>query len=222
MNDLLSIKEGNEYVEVDKESEIERKNKEVDKVIEGNMLLKTLEISCSKGLQREVDELLDWAIKGVFYEKLIPLFEYEQGEDKYLYSFYSKDKGFTEKVEFDSKRDLVKRLTLYFLYKSNTDQSNSNYMKFKERFPEFSALLEKIKEKDPKQLPKLLQHFEADCVLDYVCKSIAELYPNMPLWTIHDSVISTVDNIELLEKLVRERIAEYCDGYLPQLEVERW
>lgn len=42
-----------------------------------------------------------------------------------------------------------------------------------------------------RDLPILLQHLEADCVLDYTCKKIAKKYPDMPLFTIHDSIITT-------------------------------
>ncbi len=123
---------------------------------------------------------------------------------------------------FDTPRDLLKRLILFFLYKSNNTENDKEYNEFKKHFPQFCKLLELLKEDDYKKLPKVLQHMEADCVLDYTCKTISEEFPNTPLFTIHDSIITINSEYDTIENRVKTLLTEYCNGIKPNLKKEIW
>ncbi len=82
--------------------------------------------------------------------------------------------------------------------------------------------MEILKEDDNKNLPKVLQHLEADCIIDYTCKKIAKEFPNIPLFTIHDSIITTDSNFDLVNTKVKEYITDYCEGLTPKLKKDDW
>ena len=204
----------------------ELENNEVIEVYRCNMSQSLPQPLYSKGLQSELRTLFDWVQRGEFYENLIDILDLESYriDDLGLYKrqFYNKHCTCKKFEYFDSDRDLVKRLTMFFLYKSNHAQNDVDYLCFKEAFPEFCNFIEVLKENDPKLFPKLLQHIEAKCVLDYTCKRIAEEHPDMPLWTIHDSILTTVDYEEELKALASKHITSFCNGYSPQLSMEYW
>lgn len=75
---------------------------------------------------------------------------------------------------FNTKRDVIKRLVLFFMYKSNNTKHDKDYNKFKSIYPNFCKVLEILKEDYSKSLPKVLQHLEVDYVLYYTCKQIAK------------------------------------------------
>jgi hypothetical protein len=70
-------------------------------------------------------------------------------------------------------------------------------------------------------LPVLLQNIEADCILDYSTKLISKQNPEIPLFTIHDSIVTTSDNIEIVEKQFRKYLRKYF-GIIPELKREPW
>ena len=62
----------------------------------------------------------------------------------------------------------------------------------------------------------LLQRIEAYVILEVVCNEIKKAYPNVPPFTIHDSVITTERNAGL----VWDSIIHYCKqtiGVVPSL-----
>ena len=67
----------------------------------------------------------------------------------------------------------------------------------------------------------LLQHLEATLVLQRACKIISQEKPDIPIFTLHDSIITTVGN----EKYVHDILANVlldAIGIAPKLKVERW
>ena len=67
----------------------------------------------------------------------------------------------------------------------------------------------------------LLQHLEATLVLHRACKIISQERPDIPIFTLHDSIITTVGN----EKYVHDILANVlldAIGIAPKLKVERW
>lgn len=92
---------------------------------------------------------------------------------------------------------------------------------FKDRFPTVYKIFSLIKKEDKTNLPKLLQRIESYIILDRVCKKIAEERPYLPIFTIHDSVITTVGNEGYIEAIMREELT-LCIGYKPSLKIEYW
>src|ERR1035437_6456285 len=78
-----------------------------------------------------------------------------------------------------------------------------------------------IKKYDKTNFPRLLQTIESKLILHHVTKRIALEQPKLPLFTIHDSVVTTQGN-ELYVKSVLEEEMLKAIGYKPKLSLELW
>ena len=212
---------------IGKEESNNRIIKLVEKIgISGTMLQTLTQTLNSKGFQEEYSKIKADVLNGTLYDNLERFFEFDKNiENKFMRKFYCKDSERQKMYFFDEKRDVVKRLILFFLYKANKKsekQEDKDYLIFKNLYPNFCHVLELLKEKNSKDLPKLLQHIEADCILDFTTKKIAEKYPNIPLYTIHDSIITTENYIDIIETETKQYVKEYCLGLLPKLKTKFW
>ncbi|MDN3691182.1 hypothetical protein QWZ06_02335 [Chryseobacterium tructae] len=194
----------------------------------GTMLQKLQQITSSKAFQEEFAPLKKAVLTGQFYEFLIPLFTDIQPDSDGLFrkKFYDSDIGKAKVVEFPTKRELMKKLTLQILY-TPLKRPSKEYLIFKLHFPLLCECIEVFKttsdEKDSfKLFPRLLQQVESDCVIDTITKQIAETNPDMPLWTIHDSFCTTQSWFPVLECMVQELFSSCSDGVLPSFKPELW
>ena len=94
---------------------------------------------------------------------------------------------------------------------------------FRSIFPSIFEVFKLIKLGKGKHntLAILLQHLEATLVLHRACKIISQERPEIPIFTLHDSIITTVGN----EKYVHDILASVlldAIGIAPKLKVERW
>jgi hypothetical protein len=66
-----------------------------------------------------------------------------------------------------------------------------------------------------------LQYLEAQLILHGVCKIVAENNPDIPLFTIHDSIITTEKNVPYVHQIMRDVIKEAV-GNEPMIKIESW
>ncbi len=92
---------------------------------------------------------------------------------------------------------------------------------FKELFPEVYEVFRKIKSKDSTLLPRLLQSIESYLIIDVISKRISKEYPNAPLFTIHDSISTTAEYVDVVENIMLEELC-IAIGYAPTLAREEW
>jgi hypothetical protein len=90
---------------------------------------------------------------------------------------------------------------------------------FKELFPEVYGLLNRIKKKDPTTLPRLLQQIESYVMLHVVAKRMRREHPNVPIFTVHDSIMTTISNQFIVEQIMQEELTRIV-GYAPTLHCE--
>ena len=89
-------------------------------------------------------------------------------------------------------------------------------------FPGLMEFCNSFKTKDEYNgLALLLQNVESTVVLRIVTANIAKEYPDMPLFTIHDSIGTTEDYAPILGPLVTSEI-EKCVGLRPTIKEEKW
>lgn len=67
----------------------------------------------------------------------------------------------------------------------------------------------------------VLQNFEANLILHIACKKISKLNPDIPLFTLHDSIITIPRYQTLVEHIMNETLSNGV-GFPPVLKVERW
>lgn len=113
------------------------------------------------------------------------------------------------------------KLELFTVFFSNNYTSNNSKALFKELFPTIDELLRKIKFNNYKDLSWLLQRVESEMVLDVICQQFNEIYPNIPMFTIHDSIITTVQNVMLLKQFMQNAFMNQF-GHSPKLKEECW
>lgn len=90
---------------------------------------------------------------------------------------------------------------------------------FKEYFPEVYPVLNAIRSKDYKVLPLILQNLESYLIIDIICKAISKKYPHIPLFTIHDSIITTEGNEKVVHDFMEKILTEYV-GFIPKIKFE--
>lgn len=194
----------------------------------GTIQQKLQQITSSKAFQEEFTPLKQAVLAGKFYEFLMPLFTdiHPDYDGVFRKSFYDSDIGKVKVYEFETKRDLMKKLTLQILY-TPLKKPSKEYLIFKQNFHLLCKCIEVFKTTSSKKdsfklFPKLLQHVESDCVIDTITKQIAETNPDMPLWTIHDSFCTTQSWFPVLESMVHELFLSYSQGVSPSFNPDLW
>lgn len=124
-------------------------------------------------------EFIKSVITGQFYEYLITVFE---------------NQGMNLGTNPKAKRDKVKKMVLTLLFdddrKIYNHQEDSACQLFKKTFPSIAKVFAFIKKGNYKNLAILLQRIESFLMLERVCGRIAKEKPFLPIFTIHDSVIT--------------------------------
>lgn len=180
-----------------------------------------------KGFREEFETLKKWTSEGVFYNEIIKIYNLQKGNNgKYKVKVYIANKKKTKEEGFESIREASKRLTLRLLY-TPAKRGDEHYKAFKSRFPKICDFFVFLKnyssgEDSHKKFPKLLQHIEADCIIDDVTKKIAKKHPHAPIFTIHDSIVTTEEYIDKFQDLMYSYISEYTNGLTPKLSKECW
>ena len=168
------------------------------------MLLNNMRSQYGRGLQELPFKKIDW--ENDFYLSVQQIVESSTEDSTILNSF--KD------------RTQVKKTIMLLLYDNYDNKTTPYYREFKQRFPAEVALMDTIKKGQAKSLlPTILQAIEAKLLLESCCKLIADLYPTLPLLTIHDSIICDAAYIELIKQIVKDSLLQSV-GTIPGLKVE--
>ena len=92
---------------------------------------------------------------------------------------------------------------------------------FKELFPSVYEVFSLVKKKDKADLPRLLQRIESYLLLDVITRRISKDRSDLPIFTIHDSIVTTVGNERYVRQIMQEELMKAI-GTLPQLAFEYW
>lgn len=172
----------------------------------------------SKDFQSIITYFKD-ASEGKIYEKLLNKLESDGYFDKYQKNLESK-----------SRRSYVKEILLKQIFASKTLTKHSGLFKlgcmpiydaFKTLYPSVERLFDRIKSLDHKKLSKALQTIESQAIQDNVCKQIMKKHPKIPIFTIHDCLVTTIGNEEILKLEVPRIIGEYV-GLSPAVSTKYW
>lgn len=144
----------------------------------------------------DIEKYTDLVVNGLFYEHIQKHFE----------------PLFPERF---NKRSNVKKEVLRIFYVENEDTDKHFYRPckiFKYHFPLVYELFRLIKEIQGNYLPIILQRIESFLILDVICKKISVLHPHIPLFTIHDSILTTQGNEAIVEDIMAREIQNWT-GY---------
>ena len=161
-----------------------------------------LEISNSL-VKTSFDTYIEKVLKGGFYETLQEAFKEQLG-------YTIKD------------RKEVKSAVFQLLFTPNRfygqKQAEPKRL-FAQIYPEVYAVLKAIKKEDATLLPRLLQQIESHVILKVVAKLMQKLHPKVPIFTIHDSIVTTASNQLLVEQVMRDAFTNTV-GFSPKLATE--
>lgn len=164
------------------------------------MLVKSREIQCGKEFQD--------------FRNLV------KGGKLYEYFIVEYKKRFNKQIS----REEAKEIVFCILFSENVffiPAAQPSTQFFYELFPNIASLFFKIKVGSHNNLSLLLQNLESQAVLHCTCSSIAKKYPNVPLFTIHDSIVTTVGNEFLVAEIMHNELLNLT-GISPPLNIEYW
>lgn len=92
---------------------------------------------------------------------------------------------------------------------------------FKQLFPDVYELFSLLKQKEKNNMPMLLQRIESQVILLTITKRIAKENPDLPIFTIHDSIVTTKGNEGYIQKVMEEEMSKIF-GFPPQLTISLW
>lgn len=104
-------------------------------------------------------------------------------------------------------RDQAKAEMLHMMYhnpKERHSPAKAVFKAFKKLFPEVAAIIELLKANDYTHFPVILQHLEAHLILNKICNTIYQKNPSIPLFTIHDSILTTEEHLDIIKSTIQE------------------
>jgi hypothetical protein len=163
-----------------------------------------------RSIKNKPDVLLfkEWASSGLFYENFGKLLV---------------EKGILDKDE-PNWRNKVKDITFISIYSHNNQANHVDEIRiFKEFFPNVFEIFSKIKfgKKYHNALALCLQRFESKLVIDKACRKISQKYSFAPIYTIHDSIVTTEKFVGFIKSELYNVLKEAI-GIAPSLKTERW
>ncbi|AFR36033.1 hypothetical protein B739_1435 [Riemerella anatipestifer RA-CH-1] len=163
-----------------------------------------------RSIKNEPDVLLfkEWASTGFFYENFGKLLV---------------EKDILDKDE-PNLRNKVKEITFISIYSHNNQAPHVKEIRiFKEFFPNVFKVFSKIKfgKKYHNALSLCLQRLESKLVIDKSCRKISQKYPFAPIYTIHDSIVTTERHVGFIKSELYNVLKESI-GTTPSLKIERW
>ena len=114
-------------------------------------------------------------------------------------------------------REAAKKIILKIFYSKNSHFKEEKEV-FRNLYPGVESLIGIIKCSDHRVLSILLMRMEAYLILDVVCEKLCELHPDLPIFTIHDSLLTTEGNEKLVEPIIIEELYMFI-GITPTLEL---
>ena len=119
---------------------------------------------------------------------------------------------------------LMKKLTYTVFFSDNRAIQGMNYAAkrdFRRMFPDVYKIFSAIKRKNHRALSHILQRIESEIMIQNVSKRISVERPDLPIFTIHDSVATTIGNEDYVITLIKEE-AKKLTGLEVKLGLEYW
>jgi len=169
-------------------------------------MLDTLSNINELDLDNELDRFKK-LFNGDFYENII-------NEVKKYNSTLEEASGFENR----SKCKKTMMFLLYGNFNTNRNSKIKQYIMFKNTFPIIATILDTLKENEPNRVALILQNLESDLFLNNITKYISEDNPNIPIFTIHDAILTTPEHVEYVNNIMTTIIASIT-GIVPKISI---
>lgn len=172
------------------------------------------EMPVNSDVQRYISLCLSGELYDYFAEKLLECFGKDYFSNKQVYD-WAKEKWVSN---ITNPRDRAKITFFEVIFSKNTNYTKGKKL-FKELFPTVMEIFENYKKEKHNLLALKLQNIESEVVLDLVCKQIQSINPDIPLFTIHDSISTTQKYVPLVKEVFHQVLFERV-GFNAKLRVE--
>lgn len=169
-------------------------------------MLDTLSNINEHDLDNELDRFKK-LFNGDFYENII-------NEVKKYNSALEEASGFENR----SKCKKTMMFLLYGNFNTNRNSKIKQHIMFKNTFPIIATILDSLKENEPNRVALILQNLESDLFLNKITKYISEANPNIPMFTIHDAILTTPEYVEYVNKIMITIISSIT-GIVPKISI---
>jgi hypothetical protein len=88
-------------------------------------------------------------------------------------------------------------------------------------FPEVTKVFERLKQKNHVTLSHILQRLESTIMIEFVSRRIASDKPDLPFFTIHDSIATFQEEVEYVKRVIEEEFNSLL-GIKVEVGIERW
>lgn len=147
------------------------------------MLVKTLD----KTDNQDINVYSEMVNSGAFYKKISEL-------------MFQADK-------FDKQKIKTMIFVVFFSSNRYMGQPKAHQKrKFKEHFPQTYEIFRRLKVINHRALAHILQRIESLIMIQNVAVRISKERPELPIFTIHDSVVTTVGNEEYVSAVIQEEV----------------
>jgi len=176
---------------------------------------------------KEMNIFIESAKSGKFYELLVDKLEFKRNDENILYKQkYSKEKRrhivelYNEsESDYENRRSFAKSTALQVFFAS-AKSTHSDATQMKKLFPAVWKVTKILKDKHSSNFAALLQNIESYIILDVCCKKIYKEL-KAPMFTIHDSIATTLKYAEIAQKVILEE-TEKMTGISPIIGLEEW
>lgn len=160
---------------------------------------------------------------------LCKMAETNVNSDVHMYTEIVKSGRFYEYMAEQTKtkskeRGKLKAAIFQVLFTDNRfigQKSAAPKRKFREIFPDVYELFSLIKKKEKSNMPKLLQRIESHIVLSVITKRISIEKPELPIFTIHDSIVTVQGYEDYVSQLMKCELKKMV-GFAPKLMISCW
>lgn len=235
-----------DYPSIKHKEECEQGETEQAKCEQGAMLRSSeSKIECSKGtpagrakagvdsilplLYRQVvdtQEYLEFrqcASEGLLYERLLPaLRQIFTANSDYIRFLAAEGIRWSEDKEI--QREAAKSLMSRAMFARNRSQDPLTMISFDMlhgTFPAIAVLLKVVRSNDHRDLASILQRVESFMLLSVCIRAIHKKNNKIPIWTIHDSIVTIPKFVEIVKETIHETVTEYI-GVAPAVKEENW
>lgn len=122
------------------------------------------------------------------------------------------------------KKGDMKKMMFMVFFSSNKfiGQPTAHFKRlFRDTFPAVYEVFKMIKRNNHTTLSHLLQRIESNIIVEKAAKRIAMENPDLPIFTVHDSIATVVGNELYVSEVLREEIFNYT-GLHVKLGIEFW
>lgn len=124
--------------------------------------------------------------------------------------------------ETEVTRGMAKEVVFSAVFsRNNAVGYNQAIVLFKKHFPDVYKVFSLIKKNKHNTLACLLQTVEAKLVLQKACRIISEERPDLPIFTLHDSIVTTKGDEVYVHEILNTVLLEEI-GEKPTLKYEPW